>query len=47
MQPQLMRTLSRSLLAIFFIVAGVNHFVSPETYLAMMPPYLPFHDALN
>jgi uncharacterized membrane protein len=24
-------------------VAGVNHFVSPDFYVPMMPPYLPAH----
>jgi uncharacterized membrane protein len=37
----LMRTMSRSLTAIFFIVAGTFHFLRPETYLQIMPPYLP------
>jgi uncharacterized membrane protein len=27
----------------FYIVAGVMHFVSPDFYLPMMPPYLPWH----
>ncbi len=39
--------LSIFLLGIFFIAAGVNHFVSPQPYLAMMPPALPFPEALN
>lgn len=26
-----------------YIVAGVNHFISPKTYLAIMPPYIPAH----
>ncbi len=30
----------------FYIVAGTMHFVSPETYLPMMPPYLPWHREL-
>jgi uncharacterized membrane protein len=34
------------LLAIFFISAGVNHFVNPGFYLKIMPPYLPWHLAL-
>ena len=29
------------LIGIFFMVAGVFHFVRPATYLAMMPPWLP------
>ena len=34
---------SRWLLALFMIVAGVMHFVRPEFYLKIMPPYLPWH----
>ena len=41
------RNLSRYLLAAFFIVAGANHFRDPATYLSMMPPWLPGHEALN
>ncbi len=26
-----------------YVVAGVMHFVSPDFYLAIMPPYLPWH----
>lgn len=29
------------LLALFYIIAGINHFVTPEFYLRIMPPYLP------
>lgn len=39
----MLRTLSLTLLSVFFVVAGVGHFVSPETYLPLMPPYLPWH----
>ena len=30
-------------LSVFFVVAGVNHFVSPDFYTGIMPPYLPAH----
>ena len=30
-------------LAVVFIAAGVNHFVMPTLYVAMMPAYLPAH----
>ena len=33
--------ISRLLLALFFVAAGVNHFVSPDTYLQIVPPFLP------
>lgn len=37
---------SRKLLGLIFIVAGALHFVSPETYERIMPPYLPLHREL-
>ena len=30
-------------LAAFFVVAGANHFVKPDFYVGIMPPYLPAH----
>ena len=30
-------------MAAFYVFAGVMHFVNPEFYLQMMPPYLPWH----
>lgn len=33
----------RSLLALGFVLAGLNHFRVPGFYLAMMPPALPRH----
>jgi uncharacterized membrane protein len=30
-------------LAVFFVIAGIGHFVKTEYYLHMMPPYIPFH----
>ena len=33
-------------LAAFFVGGGVNHFVNPGFYVAIMPPYLPAHLAL-
>ncbi len=40
------RRLALFALAAFFVVAGVNHFVNPDFYLRIMPPYLPAHRAL-
>jgi uncharacterized membrane protein len=36
----------RFLLAIFFVVAGANHFISSGFYRSIMPPYLPWHSEL-
>ena len=43
----MIRRLALYALGIFFIVAGLNHFLHPEPYLAMIPPYLPWHSTLN
>lgn len=32
----------RLLLALFFLLAGAWHFVSPQAYIQIMPPYLPW-----
>ena len=34
-------------MAVFYIVAGINHFINKRFYLNMMPSYLPFHKELN
>jgi uncharacterized membrane protein len=33
---------ARTFLAIFFIIAGMLHFLFPAPYLRMMPPFLPW-----
>ena len=37
------KTILKWLLAIGFVLAGINHFLSPDFYLKMMPPVLPWH----
>ena len=44
--PFLRPYLGRILLALAFVTAGVLHFVKPEPYLAIMPPWLPAHALL-
>jgi uncharacterized membrane protein len=36
----------KMLFAVFFVGAGVNHFLRISFYLRMMPPYAPFHLAM-
>ncbi len=31
------------ILALLFVAAGVNHFLNAAFYVAIMPPYLPWH----
>ncbi len=33
-------------LGLLFIGAGLNHFISPDFYLRIMPPFLPWHREL-
>ena len=30
-------------LSLFYVLAGANHFLNPDFYVEMMPPYLPAH----
>ena len=30
-------------MAVLYILAGINHFIQPKFYLKMMPPYVPAH----
>lgn len=34
------------IMGIVYFLAGLNHFIMPDFYLKIMPPYLPFHLAL-
>jgi uncharacterized membrane protein len=40
------RTVALRILALFFVLAGLNHFLNPVPYLGMMPAYLPWHGGL-
>ena len=37
-----MKTFSKYLLALFLVVAGTLHFILPDVYLKIMPPYVPW-----
>jgi uncharacterized membrane protein len=39
-------TISRFALALFFIVAGIAHFITPARYLAIVPYYFPWPAAI-
>lgn len=41
-----MKALSRVIFGLAFVLAGLNHFVNPDFYVRIMPPYLPWHLAL-
>ena len=41
------RKISLYVLAIFYIAAGVNHFVNPEFYLPLIPDYFVYIEPIN
>lgn len=34
------------MMAAFYVAAGINHFIHPEFYMKIMPPWLGLHEAL-
>jgi uncharacterized membrane protein len=40
------KSVLRYVMAAFYVWAGINHFVRPEFYLNLMPPYIPLHTEL-
>lgn len=41
-----MKKISLYLMALLYTAAGINHFVHPEFYIKIMPPWLPAHKEL-
>ena len=39
-------SIGKWILAALFIAGGIGHFVAPDYYMRIMPPYLPFHRPL-
>lgn len=42
----MIKTGFKYLLTAFFVLSGVNHFLSPDFYLNIMPPYIPAHEVM-
>jgi uncharacterized membrane protein len=40
---QNIKAILKYLFAASFMLAGLNHFINPDFYLKIMPPYLPWH----
>ncbi len=38
-----MKKISLYVMTVLYIAAGINHFRHPETYIQIMPPWLPWH----
>ena len=43
----MIKNISLIIMIIFYLLAGINHFLHPVTYYALIPPYLPFHKFIN
>jgi uncharacterized membrane protein len=40
------QSIALMLAAAFYVGAGTLHFTKPEPYLRLMPPYIPWHEAM-
>ena len=40
---RIIKLLMKWLIGVGFLLAGANHFLSPDFYVRIMPPYLPWH----
>ncbi|MEO5888613.1 MAG: MauE/DoxX family redox-associated membrane protein [Ferruginibacter sp.] len=43
----LIKRISLLLMAVLYIGAGINHFIHPDNYLLIIPPYMPWHSFIN
>jgi uncharacterized membrane protein len=41
-----MKKVSLTLMILFYVFTGVNHFVHPEVFMKIMPSWLPYHHQL-
>jgi uncharacterized membrane protein len=44
--PIVWKLIGRGIFAALFIIGGIAHFLVPDLYMRIMPPYLPYHRAL-
>ena len=45
--PYFMKKISLYIQSIFYLSSGINHFRNPDFYLALIPPYFKWHEAIN
>lgn len=43
----MLKKISLILMIILYVGAGINHFVHPDFYYPIIPPYLPAHELIN
>lgn len=37
------KTVGLAVVFLFFVIGGIGHFVVPDFFVSIMPPYIPFH----
>lgn len=42
----LKKKISLIIMIVVYLAAGINHFINPAFYKSIMPPWLPYHNAL-
>jgi len=42
-----LKSSNRWSMIVFYLLAGINHFINPDFYLLLIPPYFPFHNGIN
>ena len=47
LKMRIFKNISLAILVIGYLVAGANHFIHPQSYYRIIPPYLPFPVILN
>ncbi|MEO6584133.1 MAG: MauE/DoxX family redox-associated membrane protein [Ferruginibacter sp.] len=43
----MIKMILRYVMATFYFFAGINHFIKPEMYKKMIPPFFQFHSLIN
>lgn len=43
----LLKRIGFIMLIVFYIAAGVNHFIHPDGYIRIIPAYIPLHHTVN
>ncbi len=43
----LFKKINLAIICLFYFIAGCNHFIHPANYIKIIPPYLPYKEAIN
>ncbi len=45
--PSLAKNIGLYAMALFYTAAGINHFINPDGYISLIPPYFPAPEVCN